>query len=277
MDITLSNILYRLKYFSKEHITELHIRWVEPIGVTMLKSYVEACDIDISTIKWRYARYMINTPNLVGETYTSIESVSDRNHIDDIQNDLSKTIMKNFLELKKNDQQDIKSYFQYMISEIMNNVADHSQSIGYTMAQYYPDKKKIQVAISDFGVGFLHNLSKKYPELTTDKAAIKKAIEKGVTASNNYLYNGTQRNVGFGLFALVEIIKELKGKVVIISNGGALQLSNGVITEKDISPAWKGTVVAFEFSQDNIEYSYEEMMNICRLEDKGDDEEDFFV
>ncbi len=206
--------------------------------------------------------------------YSSIEQVKHRGDVENITTHLTSTILTNFKDLDLADQKDLKKYLQYLIAEILNNVADHSGSPngGFTMAQYYPQKRKVQVAVADSGVGFLEHIGNKFSEIKTDEEAIKKAIEMGVTASSNSMY-GHERNAGYGLYALIEIIKAIKGQVVIISNRGILRYKNNQITTNTLQDSWGGTVVAFEFIEQNTEYEFDQLIKKCMY---IDDEEGFF-
>ena len=72
-----------------------------------------------------------------------------------------------------------------------------------------------------------------------------------------------------------EIIKQVGGKFVIISNNGLYRynaLSNN--TEKKILDySFNGVLVAFEFKEEGINHSMQEMVNILMQEE---DEEDFY-
>lgn len=122
-------------------------------------------------------------------------------------------------ELSKEDLNDLGDYLHYLFTEMLNNVPDHSNSQigGFAMAQYYPTYKKIQFAISDRGIGFLENVKRKDTNAKTEAEAIKRAIEKGFTATAPQVYN-QEKNSGFGLYAMSNIIKEIGGTFVIISN-----------------------------------------------------------
>ena len=275
MDIRLHNIHNRLDYFTPYNFGIKYIDWAEPIAVSMIKSYQFSNSIDKVSNLNDYIEIMLSGKLSSNGKYTSIEQVNSRAEVEDITAHLTTTILTNFTDLEPLHQKDLKKYLQYLIAELLNNVADHSGSVhgGFAMAQYYPTKRKVQVAVADSGVGFLNHIGKTFPEITTDEEALKKAIEMGVTASSNRMY-GHERNAGYGLYALFEIIKATKGKVVIISNSGILRCQDGKITTNTLNEKWDGTVVAFEFIEKNTDYDFEQMMSQCMYVE--DDEEDFF-
>lgn len=275
MDLRLYNIHNRLSYFSSEEFGTHYIDWAEPIAVSMIKAYQEDNNIKNVANLNDYIELMLNGNLTANAKYTSIEQVKSRGDVESITAHLTSTILTNFGDLIPEHQKDLKKYLQYLIAEILNNVADHSGSLhgGFAMAQYYPTKRKVQVAVADSGIGFLSHISNEFPDITTDEDAIKKAVEMGVTASSNRMY-GHERNAGYGLYALLEIIKETKGQVVIISNRGMLRCKNGQVTTSTLNENWNGTVVAFEFIEKNTEFEFEQMMSKCMYVE--DDEEDFF-
>ena len=274
MDIRLCNIDCRLDYFTSRNFGVKYIDWAEPIAVSMIKAYQSSNLIKSIDNLNEYIEIMLSGRLISNGKYTSIEQVNSRAEVESITAHLTTTILTNFTDLEPLHQQDLKKYLQYLIAEILNNVADHSGSKhgGFAMAQYYPTKRKVQVAVADSGVGFLSHIGNIYPEVTTDEEALIKAIEMGVTASSNRMY-GHERNAGYGLYALLEIIKATKGQVVIISNTGILRCINGEITTGTLSEGWNGTVVAFEFIEKNTDYDFEQMMSQCMY---VEDEEDFF-
>lgn len=274
MDLRLHNIDNRLPYFSPGKFGTLYIDWAEPIAISMIKAYQSENNITTLNNLNDYIEVMLTGSLSANAKYTSIEQVSSRADVENITAHLTSTILTNFTDLEPYHQKDLKKYLQYLIAEILNNVADHSGSAhgGYAMAQYYPTKRKVQVAVADSGVGFLEHIRHDYPDITTDEKAIIKAIEMGVTASSNRMY-GHERNAGYGLYALLEIIKATKGQVVIISNSGILRCKNGQITTGTLNESWKGTVVAFEFIEKNTDFDFEQMMSKCMY---IEDDEDFF-
>jgi len=275
MDIRLCNIHNMLDYFTSDKFGVEYIGWAEPVAVSMIKAYQSRNSIDNIDNLNDYIEMMLSGRLTSNGRYTSIEQVNSRAEVENITAHLTTTILTNFTDLELSHQRDLKKYLQYLIAEMLNNVADHSGSEhgGFAMAQYYPTKRKVQVAVADSGVGFLNHIGNIYPEVTTDEEALIKAVEMGVTASSNRMY-GHERNAGYGLYALLEIIKATKGQVVIISNTGILRCRNGEITTDTLSERWDGTVVAFEFIEKNTDYDFEQMMSQCMYIE--DDEEDFF-
>jgi len=185
-------------------------------------------------------------------------------------------MIKNFYSLNQEDIKDLEHYLQYLFLELMNNVADHSHSKvgGYTMAQYYPNDKRIQFTVADRGVAFLNNMQLNFSDIRNEEEAIFKALEKGVTSTKQRMY-GQHKNAGFGLYAMFEILKMTGGRFVIISNDTLVRYIGGEFTTKKLTTPWKGVVVTFEFFEEHIEHNME-YFNRNYLWKLDEEDEDFF-
>jgi len=271
--IKLSNIEHYLYLFNDNNDVIDDIKWLEPIFVSMVSAYNEDVDFDIETDNI-YLTNMLNLTYRENKTYSPVEKIHTRNGLEKISTQLTSIMMQNFTELSNADGIDLKKYLQYLFLELMNNVADHSQSIGHVMTQYYTTSKKVQFAIADRGVGFLSNLQLKFPELSTEEEAIFKALEKGVTATQQKMY-GQEKNAGYGLYAMVEILKQTNGQFVIISNDTMIRYKNGLYAICKLEHEWTGVVVAFRFDEAEINFTMDDFQKNYLWNDL-EDEEDFF-
>lgn len=273
--ITLSNLENYMSLFEKNNTQFNNISWIEPIFIGMVRAYQEDKKLNIQTDNsYLYNMILQNyTPN---STFSPIENIKNsRMGLEKISTHLTNIMLKNFTNLEQQDITDLKHYLQYLFLELMNNVADHAHSPvgGYTMAQYYPKERKIQFVVADRGVAFLKNIQLKF-NIDNEKDAIFEALKKGVTATQQKMY-GQEKNAGFGLYAMLEILKMTGGKFVIISNDTLVRYENNEYTTKQLKTPWKGVVVAFEFFEANINYDMDYFKrNYLWNLDKEDD--DFF-
>ena len=275
-NIYMSNIEDYLYMFNSKNDNFSAINWVEPIFITMIRAYQNDEQINIFTDS-DYLKNMIEKDYKFNKTYSPIEKVQNINGLDKISTHLTEIMLKNFTELSPADTRDLKNYLQYLFIELMNNVADHAHSSvgGYVMAQYYPRNKKIQFAVADRGIGFLSNLKLKF-YINTEEEAIIKALEKGVTATKQTMY-GHEKNAGFGLYAMFEILKMTGGRFVIISNNTLIRYQNDSFQSKKLENPWNGAVVAFEFDEANINYDMDYFKrNFLWSEIINDEDEDYF-
>jgi sensor histidine kinase regulating citrate/malate metabolism len=151
-----------------------------------------------------------------------------------------------------------------MVGEILNNAIQHSLSpIGAIItAQHFPTQRKLQIVVVDRGVGFLHNIQKRY-QVNTEQDAILKALEKGVSSPPTKMYSNAIDNAGYGLYALKTIIEKTNGKLMIISNNSIVKLGRHYLTAQELQNTnWKGSIVAFEFFENEIEFSKDDFFRI---------------
>lgn len=275
--ITLTNIEHFIHLFNTGNNQFNDISWVEPIFIAMTRAYQNDESIEIQ-IDNSYFREMLTNGYQENRTYSPVENINTRLDVDRIADHITQIMLRNFSCLVPNVIQDLRDYLQYLFSELMNNVADHSHSSvgGYAMAQYYPNNKKVQFVIADRGVAFLENMLLNYTDVANEEEAIIKALTKGVTSTRATMY-GTHRNAGFGLYAMFEILKMTGGSFVIISNNTLLRYENGNFTTKILNAPWKGVVVAFEFFEANINYDMDYFKrNYLWNEINDEEDQDFF-
>ena len=118
-----------------------------------------------------------------------------------------------------------------LVGELGNNTFDHNLGSWPTdisgciiVAQNYPTKKKIQIAIGDPGVGFLGSLKAAFPNLETDIEAIKKGL------GGNTGRIGELRGNGLKLIQRWTI-DNFSGKLTIQSGEGLVIVDENGITE----------------------------------------------
>ncbi|MEW9576409.1 ATP-binding protein [Bacillus toyonensis] len=71
-----------------------------------------------------------------------------------------------------------------IISELVTNIVDHSEGMGYGAIQYYPAHNKVLIAIADNGIGIVNSLRKHIPKMKklSDLEVIEKAFLQGVSS-----------------------------------------------------------------------------------------------
>jgi anti-sigma regulatory factor (Ser/Thr protein kinase) len=274
IELNFDNINTNIKYFNDDNFANTEISWSDPIGIVMLKAHSDFMRVSKNIPMNTYMqKMMISDISTRSTTYTPIVQIDNRGEIEKIRNSLSSTIMQNFSNLTPNEHSDLKQYLNHIFSELMNNVSDHAYSPigGYAMAQYYTGNKKVQFAIADKGCGFLNNIKLKYPEITTEKDAILKALGKAVTASKSHMY-GQNRNAGYGLYTLETIINETKGRMLIISNDAMIKIENNKRYDYILPISWGGVAVAIEFFEEQANYEFSTITKKWLV----DDEDNFF-
>lgn len=137
---------------------------------------------------------------------------------------------------------------EYSVSELMNNVIQHSRRDGYIGAQYYENTDKTQIVIADMGIGikqsFIETDSPYSDKVPTDKAAIKLALEPKVSSRTHGIYTlGGPENAGVGLPLLKEVALNSGGEFVIISGNSCFKNNNWFFLKN----GFNGTFVSCSF------------------------------
>ena len=280
MTIEFSNIERLLEQLNNaETITLENITWIEPIGIAILKLFnVTNSQVHLSLTGRESAVSYCNTilQGSLSSCSTYTPFVPFDNEIDVIADDITHKIINNARNLTTDEKDDLSKYLKYLIREMMSNVVSHAESHigGFITAQYYPKKNKVQVVIIDNGIGLKASLSQNY-NLNAEKDAIQKAMEKEVTGSNPFAsYNNVQKHAGLGLFFLSKIIENTQGNLLIVSNNTIYKSTQNSFQE--LNTGFKGTLIAFEIFEDNLEYEFMQLFNIIKSEGEEDEDEDVF-
>ena len=150
---------------------------------------------------------------------------------------------------------------KYVVSELVRNVLEHSQSAGAILsAQYYKKSNTIRIGIADTGVGIKKtiNMSHRAP---TDLEAIRLALTPGITGTTRK-EGGTEFNAGAGLFFIKSIARVNRdffmiysGKAMyklLKSRPGRVRLYADPFDDKHSKgedfPSWDGTIVGIDIS-----------------------------
>jgi len=157
---------------------------------------------------------------------------------------------------------------KYIISELVRNVLEHSQSINGAVvcAQYYSKSNTIRIGIVDSGVGITKTIRKSHIA-HTDLDAIQLALTPGITGTTSK-EGGTEYNAGAGLFFIKSIAKINRDFFIIYSgntlykllrekDGKIIHLFSNPLDDKhskDITmPIWNGTVVGVDINLNETE------------------------
>ncbi len=171
---------------------------------------------------------------------TPIERSNDIHAIVGTVRDRAQAILATHLRY---DDRAINSFI-VALSEICQNVTEHSENKGFVGIQKYRfqsmNKNVVKIAVMDIGIGFRKSLSGRF-KLRSDLDAIDKALLHGASR-----YEDEGR--GHGLAAVRRFVEQWQGKISIRS--GTARLS--------IIPAWargkakESNLIAFPGSQINI-------------------------
>ncbi|MEN2009843.1 hypothetical protein AAJL88_03090 [Staphylococcus hominis] len=139
---------------------------------------------------------------------------------------------------------------QSLLLELFNNTRDHSdKDYCCTYSQHYPNRKKIEISISDFGVGIPNNVKKRAPHIQSDSQRIEEALKRGFTTKTN------PHNRGEGLYILNEyIVEDGIGSLMIISGNGIYKVdSSGKVVKNTLKCTYPGTFISIEIDTRKVE------------------------
>ncbi len=121
--------------------------------------------------------------------------------------------------------------------EICDNALVHSDwGGGFLAAQHYFQRREIEYAVGDAGVGIRGSLLIEYPDLADDVSAILKAREYGATRFG-------QNTRGAGLSETVDQVTALGGRVVVRSGTAMVTFTCTEARTTYTAQPWNGTLV----------------------------------
>lgn len=143
--------------------------------------------------------------------------------------------------------QELKRKFRQSIFEIFDNCAIHSGSDKgvFVCGQFYPKLNRLDLTISDAGIGIRTNVRRVFNPEISSVDAIRWAIKEGNTTKT-----GSQPG-GFGLALLQNFIKQNQGKIQIISRKGYYEFSGGVPKFERLDLDFLGTTINLEIRTDD--------------------------
>jgi anti-anti-sigma regulatory factor len=151
----------------------------------------------------------------------------------------------------------------YVLTEIANNVRQHSRGLGYVSAQVNRTEGFVRLALADNGCGILKSFQDagfKWSEGMTDAEAICKALEPTVSSKGN------PTNEGVGLTLVAGLVRQTKGWLMIVSGCGVLQIGNDLKPKAVNLPdgaRYQGTLVVMTFRQQNV-HDYASLLHAAK-------------
>jgi len=158
---------------------------------------------------------------------------------------------------------------RYIVSELVRNVLEHSQSEygAILSAQYYKKSNTIRIGIADTGIGIKKSINVSH-DASTDLEAIRLALTPGITGTTRK-EGGTDFNAGAGLFFIKSIAKVNRDFFIIYSGNSMYKLlksdqdKRGILLHADPIrdrhskdedlPYWNGTIAGIDISLDATE------------------------
>ena len=131
------------------------------------------------------------------------------------------------------------------VAELFQNILDHAQARGnaFFAIYYHEEKKEIEIAICDFGVGIPYTLRDQYPDSLN---ALQRSLLPGVSARTH------KHNRGYGLDNIVSAMTP-KDTLRIISDDAFLSKSQNKEEVVKLPYEFKGTLIDFTISTDSFD------------------------
>lgn len=141
---------------------------------------------------------------------------------------------------------DTEDYLRSSISEVFQNVADHSESDdgGWYTGRYLASRHEIRVAVVDLGIGILGSLQKRYTDATTAYLELPRVLS-GYRSSMSH-----PRNRGLGLSNLALHVRRMHGSLWVLSNDAIVDLAGPTRdpVTKQLAFKFRGTAVCFSLN-----------------------------
>lgn len=132
--------------------------------------------------------------------------------------------------------------FRTSLLEVFQNAADHSDSeVGiFVCGQYFPNKKRVDLTITDGGVGIRERVREKLGARVSSVQAIEWAFKQGNTT------RAGQNPGGMGLKLLADFIVHNRGKIQVLSRQGFCEFAEGHYSYTKLEGDFRGTSVTLE-------------------------------
>lgn len=171
-----------------------------------------------------------------GGRFIPLILVEDGNAVFDAVNRIADMVLQQFDGVAE-----FMPAFEWAVNEIVDNVFIHSKSKspGVVCAQLFPNKRRLDIAICDSGIGIRGSLSEGF-QLADDKVAIEKALQRGVTRN-------TDVGQGNGMAGTLEIMKRNDGSFGVWSGGALFRLEGGEDRGYETGTSITGTGVYLSF------------------------------
>lgn len=132
-----------------------------------------------------------------------------------------------------------------VISELCNNVVDHSGATGIVLAQLGSDRygsRFVALAVADDGIGIRGSLARRFPEAARwrDGEAIQRALN-GLSSR--------ETGGGAGLRSVTAVVRRYSGRLTVRSGADRYHVAADRMPKTHPGSAFPGTLVGISFSQ----------------------------
>lgn len=215
-------------------------------AVSYLKyfGFFKYCDIDAGNTpnKSSSSSRYIPIKVLSTEYFTSLFSWDWRSRIERECENLAKLIIDDMYSVK---------FLGYSFREVIRNVFEHSGVKACTiMAQYWPSRDLLEIAVADRGHGIHETLKDKYKSASPLDSLLL-SLKAGV--SRNNIETPKSDNSGFGLYVLSNVGKHY-GEFSILSSGAYVKIAGNNQSTQFEKTYFQGTIIKIQVKKHSLEY-----------------------
>lgn len=244
-------------------------RFVSPVFVLSLIVYLHSCDKSVSIVNTNNYLDTIGIEKFgiradlmrMTQFKAFLESFSKKTYIPiiafptDSNNDKKEAIssvVEKMIVSQSNIAPNVAVGIKYMISEILDNITEHSESpIGYIFAQAYPQKGYLDICIADQGIGLLGSYMKVPGNEIIDDMEAMKAANRRISSKNR----PEAESRGYGIWTSKRMLVEgLGGQYLMVSGNSfyhkGLNFERFICLPKGF--LWNGTLAAFRIPTNHI-------------------------
>jgi len=205
-----------------------NVKWVLPCSVILMSgklmeilskgaevSYIPPKDLSVK--QWFSNIGFPLGKKLDGDTFISIKHFSNNPQNKNQVNEEANEVLQ---KMEGKIPNSFGDSIRYILGELVANIDEHSNfTFASLMAQYYPKKEHLDLAVLDNGITIPFNFEKNNINFEKDFEAIKKALYGEITTKRDELMRG------YGLKSCKDIsLKEVKGELHIVSRKGIIIL-----------------------------------------------------
>ncbi|WP_168735147.1 ATP-binding protein [Pseudothauera rhizosphaerae] len=269
------------------------LRWVDPAGLCLLRHLIQSLNernviVHLRDLPLEMESYMrrmdlfADAPNLRFDDRTgsyarndlqgNLVELHDVTRVDDSDATalrIARTIVAQIPTISTatdpdgmcpSDAEKADKSIAYVFSELLDNALIHGRRRGYThaqatvAAQYFPRRKRLQIAIVDDGCGLLQSLQS-HPRLQdghSHEAAIRLALEPRVSCNRDLRYAHDSANQGVGLTVSTRLALASGGEFTIYSGDSAYNEDANGRAATWRTAGWDGTGVFIEFCSERL-------------------------
>lgn len=132
-----------------------------------------------------------------------------------------------------------------VVSELCNNVVDHSGAEGMVVAQLGSDRngaRYVALAVADDGIGIRNSLSRRFPE--AGQWQHREAIERALGGLSSRETGG-----GAGLRSVTAVVRRYQGRLTVRSGADRVYIAADQTPKTHAGAPFPGTLVGISFSQ----------------------------